>query len=455
MAKPVSTFQLAWEKPEAPVAIVNGCPVSHQLFLSQALKLASSLPDNFQYAINLCENRFHFLITFTALLIKNITSILPASKAQHSIIELADEFSSCMIIGDKPNRFNDLMFINMSSLAIDSTVQESSLDKVSIDPGLLAVIAFTSGSTGRAKANYKYWWQLEASTRQALQRFELLSQPPAVLIVTVPPQHMYGLETSIFYPLLGNNILFSGNTFFPEDLRLSIESAPAPCILITTPVHLKSCIQSRLKWSKLELIISATAPLDKNIARQAEESFNCPVMEIFGSTETGAIASRRTVKDAYWRLYNGVEIRPHNKQYRAEIKGPQHKDWMPLSDSVEIIDQQHFNLLGRHSDMVKIAGKRASLADLTIKLNSIQGVQDGILFQDPRQASETSRLIALVVAPQLSSQHITQALYQDVDPVFLPRPIIKVEQLPRNETGKIKKQDILNIYYQKVHHASK
>ena len=455
MAKRASSFQLTWKNPEAPVAIVNGCPMSHRFFLYQALKLADSLPSNFQYAINLCENRFHFLLTFTALLIKNITSILPASKAHQSIIELTDEFSNCMIIGDKPNRFNDLVFINMTALTVDSIAPESSINTVSIDPDLLAVIAYTSGSTGRSKANHKYWWQLEASAHQALERFKLLSQPPATLIATVPPQHMYGLETSIFYPLLGDNILFSGNTFFPEDLRLSIESAPSPCILITTPVHLKSCMKSGLEWPKLDLIISATAALDKTIALQAEESFNCPVMEIFGSTETGAIASRRTVNDTLWNLYDGIEILPHDKQYSAKIKGPQHNDWMLLSDSVEIIDQQHFNLLGRHSDMVKIAGKRASLADLTIKLNSIQGVQDGILFQDPRQESETSRLIALVVAPDLSSQHITQALYQNVDPVFLPRPVIKVEQLPRNETGKIKKQDILNIYFQQVHHASK
>ena len=105
--------------------------------------------------------------------------------------------------------------------------------------------------------------------------------------------------------------------------------------------------------------------------------------------------------------------------------------------------------------MIKIAGKRASLADLTIKLNAINGVQDGLLFQDPRQESETSRLIALVVAPQLSSQQIIQALYKVIDPVFLPRPVINIERLPRNATGKIKQQDILNIYDQKVQHAAK
>ena len=55
------------------------------------------------------------------------------------------------------------------------------------------------------------------------------------------------------------------------------------------------------------------------------------------------------------------------------------------------------------------------------------------------------RLIALVVAPGLSEREILTALAERLDPLFLPRPLLKVEALPRNETGKITRERLLAL----------
>jgi len=53
-----------------------------------------------------------------------------------------------------------------------------------------------------------------------------------------------------------------------------------------------------------------------------------------------------------------------------------------------------------------------------------------------------TRLAALVVAPTLDRGVIVQRLRERIDPVFLPRPLLLVDALPRNETGKLPQQTL-------------
>lgn len=430
---------------DQPVATTGNRFISRQQFLQQAIHLSNQLPEK-TYAINLCKDRYHFAVAFLAVLLKNQTSILPSNNAPQNINELIEEYADSYLLGDEANDRDYRHYYRVPAMQNEGSDNGViSREKIQLNPDHLAVITFTSGSTGKAKPNHKYWWQLEQATRLALQRFSLSGLPARALISTVPPQHMYGLETSILYPLLGHSVLISGQTFFPDDIRERLEESSLPAILITTPVHLRACLRANLKWPSLEKIISATAPLDKATAMQVEKLFNCPVMEIFGSTETGAIASRRTVEGSHWLLYDRVKIKQQLSSVSL-VKGPQHEDWVELSDYMNILDDQHFELLGRHTDMVKIAGKRASIADLSIKLVAIDGVIDGVIFHPDNDTSGVNRLIAFVIAPALTEKQISKALSEMIDPVFLPRPIIKVDTLPRSETGKLTHSNLQKLY---------
>jgi acyl-coenzyme A synthetase/AMP-(fatty) acid ligase len=79
---------------------------------------------------------------------------------------------------------------------------------------------------------------------------------------------------------------------------------------------------------------------------------------------------------------------------------------------------------------------------LNTQLNAIPGVVDGAFFLREGATGSTgvSRLAAVVVAPGLSVAALTEQLRQRVDPVFLPRPLLIVENLPRNATGKLPQQ---------------
>jgi acyl-coenzyme A synthetase/AMP-(fatty) acid ligase len=113
-----------------------------------------------------------------------------------------------------------------------------------------------------------------------------------------------------------------------------------------------------------------------------------------------------------------------------------------MPDVIELIGERTFKWIGRQQDMIKIGGKRGSLNDLNRRLALVDGVVDGVVFQPQEEA----RLAALVVAPGLTAADIRAALQPQVDSAFIPRPIFLVDGLPRQETGKLARSAIIDLF---------
>ena len=141
-------------------------------------------------------------------------------------------------------------------------------------------------------------------------------------------------------------------------------------------------------------------------------------------------------------MHPGVTLRPQPDGTLVEADHVAKA--VALQDVVEILPGRRFVLRGRNADLLEIAGKRASLGDLTRRLLALPGVLDGIVFQlDERDDGGVQRIAALVVAPARSVGELLDALRRQIDPVFLPRPLRRVEHLPRNETGKLPRAAML------------
>jgi len=197
-------------------------------------------------------------------------------------------------------------------------------------------------------------------------------------------------------------------------------------------------VESAIDWPSVQFILSATAPMPIKIAAAAEQHFHSQVLEIYGCTESGSIAHRRTVKDEHWTLYENMSLSQQGEDFY--INSYHLEKPILLNDNLEIHDPSHFRLLGRKSDLIIIAGKRASLADLNKKLLNIDGVLDGAIFYPETKSNKkpfTTRLVAFVVAPDLEESSILTTLRKQIDAAFLPRPIYKVDKLPRGDTGKL------------------
>jgi acyl-coenzyme A synthetase/AMP-(fatty) acid ligase len=194
------------------------------------------------------------------------------------------------------------------------------------------------------------------------------------------------------------------------------------------------------------MIISATSPLSSRLAREAEERFHAPVNEIFGFAEAGSVASRRTVLTEEWHMLDGVTLSNADSASCVQAEYLSHPVRFP--DRITVTGQQRFRVLGRMGDQVNIAGHRASLRDLTHKLLETDGVHDGVFFLPDTGQGPLIRLAAVVVAPGKTAEDIRRTLRLSIDPVFLPRPLLLVPRLPRNDTGKLPKEALQQLLEQ-------
>jgi acyl-coenzyme A synthetase/AMP-(fatty) acid ligase len=260
-------------------------------------------------------------------------------------------------------------------------------------------------------------------------------------VATVAPQHMYGFESTVLLALQSGAAITASHPFYPADICAALAEATHPCMLVTTPIHLKALLASGLDVPLPDLVLSATAPLAPQLAAAVETRLRAPVLEIYGSTETGQIASRRTTESAEWLLYPGVRLSTETSGTWAcggHVEQP-----TPLADEIEILGEERFLLHGRTADLVNIAGKRSSLGYLNHQLNAIPGVIDGAFFMPDEKdaaADAVTRLMAFVVAPDLKPPALLAGLRQRIDTVFMPRPLVLLPSLPRNSTGKLPRE---------------
>ena len=436
------------------IVLGAGGPVSLDRFLARARALAALLPDG-RHAINLCEDRYHFLLAFCAVALRGQVTLLPASRAPGTIAEEAARHAGSYCLGDgrfaataRPPRY----------WRLPEWLPEAEGAPPCVDPEGLAAIGFTSGSTGEPGAHPKRWDSFRASTRQNFAALRDLwpDGAPAHIVATVPPQHMYGLELTVLLPLFADVAVHAGRPFFPQDILQALREVPAPRLLVTTPMHLRALLDAcaadpSIVPPPLAGIVSATAAMPAELAAAAEARFDCELREFFGSTETCVIASRRSAREHAWTPLPGVQLQ--SQPDGCLVRAPHLPLPVPLADLVEMRDDGRFLLRGRNADLLEIAGKRASLGDLTRKLQAVPGVIDGVVFQldAATGAGGVRRIAALAVAPGLDETAILGALRRSIDPVFLPRPLRCVSALPRNPTGKLPRAELLDLLHRASH----
>lgn len=399
-------------------------------FLLQVSTLARRFPAGEQI-VNLCEDRYHFLLAFAAALIAGRQTLTPSSRAVEAISRIQREFSNSHVVDD------DAMAAYQQSFSAEMAGSNAiPLAIPGIPADQVAITLFTSGSSGQPTAHSKTWGMLVQGADQLQRAFNVA--PGSCVLGTVPPQHMFGLESTIVFPLQWGCTIHHERPLLPSDIELAARSACAPVWLMTTPVHLRACVIEGTAATGIAGAISATMPLDRANAQAAEKILNCPLHEIYGCTEAGITATRRPACDLEWQLCQDFQLRIEDGC--AWLEGPRVMQALALADRIEMSAPGRFTLHGRAGDMIKIAGKRTSLAALNAALLAIEGVSDGCFYRPESpdgDQHEDRRLTAFVVAQDLSMRDIIAALRNRIDAAFIPRPLWKVERLPRDNNGKI------------------
>ncbi|MFT5116667.1 MAG: acyl-coenzyme A synthetase/AMP-(fatty) acid ligase [Kiritimatiellia bacterium] len=423
--------------------------VSCAEFISDVQRLSSQLPEH-SYAINLCSDRYAFLVAFCAVIVRGSTNLLPPNKNAATQSLLAEQYPTAYVVHNGDMLVvDDVEHINVASFLLSANLTEldnaalESIKVPTISVGHLAAISFTSGSTGRSQPNHKTWGSIVHGSAINAQYF-LSKKSLVYVLATVPAQHMWGLETSVYLPLFSSVCVSSAQPLFAQDIVNHLHRLPVPRLLVSTPVHLRYLLSSELMLPQIDRVLCATSPLAQTLACQLEAACGGELMEIYGCSEVGSMAYRRTATTEYWTMFDGLECNALGQGETQVVAKHLPVSEIVLQDRLSFIDSTRFQLLGRNSDAINIAGKRGSITEISNLLLAIDHVQDAaVLIVDHRSAG-IERLVAVVVADTEKSV-IVAALREHLDPVFIPKSLYFVESLPRETSGKLPRKALLEI----------
>ncbi|MGI5341253.1 hypothetical protein ACQEVS_29555 [Streptomyces sp. CA-181903] len=310
----------------------------------------------------------------------------------------------------------------------------------------------TSGSTGPAVRWRHSRWQLwtEAHLLAGLVRAD---RPRAVLSFA-PPTHLYGLVATVLLPAaLGVPVCYWPRYGLPVP-ALDAGRWLVVAIPWAFPVLLRDPSVLGRREHVTVLHSTATLPVTAGEFAAANGPGRTRLVEVFGSTETGAIAHRQRTGPSLrapasrapepWTLMDDVRFAP-GPAGRLTVAGPRlalGPDGRPLprwttDDHVRRLDGRTFRFHGRRARLIKVNGRRIDLDVLEERLRAALSCADlaCVPVADPLRGEHVELLVAAPGEPCLVPRRTTEVLRELG--VTVGRITI-VDRIDRGATGKLR-----------------
>jgi acyl-CoA synthetase (AMP-forming)/AMP-acid ligase II/3-hydroxymyristoyl/3-hydroxydecanoyl-(acyl carrier protein) dehydratase len=312
-----------------------------------------------------------------------------------------------------------------------------------LDPAETKLVIFTSGSTGSPKPVDKQLiqFQLEIETLEKHWGKQLTH---AEALATVSHQHIYGLLFRVLWPLSAGRCFHSEIYLNPETLVKGVQDTSA--YWVASPAHLKR-LDCGSPWggiASLCAVFSSGGALQHEAAQQILACSGQPVIEIYGSTESGGIAWRQ--QDSAWTLFEGMSLTQTDDGWQLHSPYLFDQAGLRLDDQISLQDDGRFILHGRLDRIVKIEDKRLSLTELELRLMAMPWVAETFTLMLTKHRDVVGAVIVLtedglqllkIKGRKPLIKQLREALYQYFDAVVLPRKWLFLERMPLTAEGKI------------------
>lgn len=319
----------------------------------------------------------------------------------------------------------------------------------SLDPDTPWVHLFTGGSTGTPQLWTKTVHNLLGEAAYLEKAFAVSADDR--VLTTSPPYHIYGLLYSVLVPLLANAGVITATPAFPGELAAAIQAA-TPTILVTVPAYYRALKTHRPGKSHLRLAFSSASPLAGSDADAFSQSTGVPIYDVYGSTETGGIASQcREAGETAYTSFACVDLQIHGERLwvRSNFLSPQlslnAQGYFEAADRVTECKDGTFTVVGRADGVVKVGGKRVDLAEVRARLLGLEGVRDALVFARPIATGRGNEVLA-VVETNRQGADINGDLGTSLETYARPRVIRVVAKMPVTLTGKYDREAIVRLF---------
>jgi 3-hydroxymyristoyl/3-hydroxydecanoyl-(acyl carrier protein) dehydratase len=379
----------------------------------------------------ICDDAYWFAVGLFGLFVARAEVVIPPNAQPGTLSSLAEHYDA--IVSDKAE-LSDLPLAAGSS----GVVTLPSPDECHIG-------IFTSGSTGIRKRIAKTLAQFEHEAAM-LERHWGPGLGTNPVYATVSPQHVYGLTFRLLWPLIAGRPFSATTHEMWEDVLGSMRPG---AILISSPTHLTRLqnLEPLNTPRQPAQVFTAGAPLPATAAEQTHAILGVLPTEIYGSTETGALATRQQTADKVpWQALKGVETdTSEDGRLRVRALSVDPDSWTQTEDMIEFESPGRFSLLGRADRVVKVEGKRVSLAEIETLLCTSEWVADAAAIMLPGDVPVLAAAVVLTAAGRAEfeqrgafrmSRLLRRALSTHLDGTALPRRWRFVESIAQGPLGK-------------------
>ena len=395
-----------------------------------------------------CDDVYYFLVALVAMLQSGRKALVSANRQDAFIKEIQKE--NCGFITDEPFAPGGATMIqDLLKLETD----EIRFGKFDMDKAEMVV--YTSGTTGKPKAVFKMFSQLENEVEQQVKYFgdQWMSRE---IYSTVNHHHMFGLPFAVIFPLAAG-IPFRRRRFdFPTELT---KLTDAQAVVVSSPAFLKRLVvdlEKPLDFKTVPVILSAGGVLPEDVAQKTHELTGCWTTEIYGSTETGIIAHRQSGSGNLWTPFEFCKMSlAENGCLNIKSAAVLEPEGFTSGDLAELQADGSFVLKGRADSIVKIEEKRISLPEVEMRLKSTGLVHDVRVIP---MVSKRQYLAAAIVLNEAGrekfagcaklkiNEFFRNFLCQYLENTVTPKKWRYLEELPQDLMGKIKMSDIQDLF---------
>jgi len=344
-------------------------------------------------------------------------------------------------------------------------------------PGDLAVLVYTSGTTGRSKGAMITHGNL-ASNGEALVDAWGFSETD-VLLHALPMFHIHGLFVASHCALLSGARMLFHSRF---DAHRVIRDLPRASVLMGVPTFYTRLLAepdfTRETSVSVRLFVSGSAPLLLDTFSAFEARTGKRILERYGMSEAGIITSNplegerrggtvgKPLRDVQVRV-GDAEDRPlaQGEAGGVQIRGPSvfkgywnlpektreeftADGWFRTGDVGRFDEDGYLSIVGRAKDLIITGGYNVYPKEIELVLDALPDIVESAVIGVPHPDFGEA-VTAVVVAAKgacLDESALIAALKTQLASFKVPKRVFVVDDLPRNAMGKVQKTELRRRY---------
>jgi acyl-CoA synthetase (AMP-forming)/AMP-acid ligase II len=345
-------------------------------------------------------------------------------------------------------------------------------EPVDVDPEDLAVLPYSSGTTGLMKGVMLTHRNLVANIEQAWNSMPLTEDD--TLVGLLPFFHIYGQTVVLNMGLAKGSTIVIMQRFDCDALMDLMERYGVTWLHVAPPVVLAMATTANVEgrdFSKLKLVISGAAPLDAELAGRAEKRIGAPVRQGYGMTELSPVSHKsrfarvaETPPGSVGALVPNTEARlvdpetaedvPEGEQGEIWVRGPQvmrgylnnpeataetllEDGWLRTGDIARIDSEGFTFIVDRLKELIKYKGYQVPPAELEAVLVAHPKVMDAGVIGVPMDDGGEAPKACVVAEDGLDADELMEWVAKHVAPYKRIREVEFVDEIPKSASGKI------------------